>query len=169
METTENTKPLGTQLMEVGLINAGQLEQALQIQAKCGGRLAQVLVSRGYLGREDLQKFVRSQIHVGSIQLVNYDVSREAVKILTKDFAVEHEVMAIDQVRHHLSLAMAFPLDHRTVKEVEDMTGFKVNPFLCSLDDLEDAISRHYGMAVINLKDLGGRFSQQSNFASSAV
>ena len=70
--------------------------------------------------------------------------------------------MAIDQVRHHLSLAMAFPLDHRTVKEVEDMTGYKVNPFLCTLDDLEDAIGRHYGMAVVNLKDLGGRFSLEA-------
>ena len=161
MMQVENAKPLGGRLLEAGLINQRQLVQALQIQAKTGDRLAKVLVSHGYLGKGALHKFIRSQIHVGSIHLQNYDVCQDSVKILSRTFAVEHEVLAIDQVRHHLSLAMTFPLDDRTVSEVEEMTGYKVNRFLCSLDDLEFSIGRHYAKAVLSLQDLAGGFSMR--------
>jgi hypothetical protein len=56
---------------------------------------------------------------------------------------------------------MTFLLDHRTIKEVEEMTGYRVSPCQRSLHDSKDAIGWYYGMAVVRLQDLDGGFPVQ--------
>jgi len=86
-------------------------------------------------------------------------VRRDIVQLLPHDFAREHDVIAIDRFRNHLSLGMACPVDHKTIERVENMCGFKVNSLLCDFDDVELAIRKHYYVNTYCFEDLKIRFS----------
>ena len=58
------TYHLGQLLKEKGVITAKQLEDAIQIQAKTENsrRLGEILISRGFIDRADLQAVIRQQV-----------------------------------------------------------------------------------------------------------
>jgi hypothetical protein len=55
-------KPLGTLLVEKGLINDVQLKQALAVQNEGGGFLGEILVERGWLAASDLVLGLAAQL-----------------------------------------------------------------------------------------------------------
>ncbi len=47
-------KPLGQVLKHMELLGEGQIQEALQIQRKQGGLIGEILITLGYIAREEL-------------------------------------------------------------------------------------------------------------------
>lgn len=137
-------KPIGELLVEAGLIERSQLEEALAVQAKKGGKLVQILIALGFFEPRSFVSFLARQPGIASIDLSHYEVSRELVDLVPREFALKHEVFPIDRLGKLLTLGMVCPLDSATIKELEDHTGLRVKPILCSPEDIRDAITRYY-------------------------
>jgi len=60
-EAVDFRRPLGSLLVERGLITAAQLEQALAAQQESGWRLGEILVSRGWLSLAALHRVLAEQ------------------------------------------------------------------------------------------------------------
>lgn len=54
-------KPLGFYLIEAGLISPSQLLRGLELQAKEGGRIGEVLVAQGWIAQPMLEMFLTMQ------------------------------------------------------------------------------------------------------------
>jgi len=158
-------KQIGALLVEGGLIEPGQLRCALAEQRARGDRLVKTLMSLHYLTASDFQNFLAHMMRFGCIDLRNYSVRRDIVQLLPHDFAQQYDVIAIDRFRNHLSLGMACPLDEKTIERVEKMCGFRVNSFLCSFDDVELAIRKHYYSNTFSFDDLKTRFSTGDKYS----
>lgn len=60
-EAVDFRRPLGSLLLERGLITPSQLEQALADQQETGWRLGEILVSRGWLSLAALHRVLAEQ------------------------------------------------------------------------------------------------------------
>lgn len=153
--TTKNTRPASTErkrigelLVEEGLITEQQLQRALEAQAAEGGKLVENLIKQNSIDIRTFVNFVARQPGIASIDLSHYEVPRDLVKLIPREFAVEHEVFPIDRLGKLLTVGMVCPLDRATLAELEALTGLRVKALLCSADDIHATIKLYYADAA---------------------
>lgn len=131
-------------MVEEGLITETQLKEALDLQAKQGGKVVENLISLGALNWSQFVAFLARRPGVASIDLSNYEIAPDLVSLVPREFAVKHEVFPIDRLGRLLTLGMACPLDSAAIHELEAATGLRVKPLLCDVRDIHRAIKRYY-------------------------
>ena len=137
-------KELGQLLIEQGIINAVQLDQALAVQKTKGGLIGEVLVQLGYTKEEDIAKALTLQYGFPYIPLSSYDISSEVVNVIPSAVARKHMLIAIDKIGTNLTIAMANPLNMQVIEEIETVSGCKVQVFVCTVSDIKKAIEKYY-------------------------
>ena len=120
------------------------LDEALQVQRNNGGKVVEVLVSLGHLKIDDFINFLSRQPGIASIDLVHYQIPRTITELIPKELAVKHEVFPIVKMGKLLTIGMACPLDSATIAHIEEATGLRVKPILCSQHDIRIAIKNYY-------------------------
>ncbi len=140
----EEKRLIGEMLMEEGLINESQLQEALAASKKHGGKVVENLIALKHLVPHDFVVFLANQPGVASIDLLNYTIPKDVIELIPAEFALKHEILPIDKMGRDLTVGMACPLDSRTVQELEGMTGMHIRPLLASLGDTRAALNRYY-------------------------
>lgn len=139
-------KHLGKLLIELGIITWEQLDKALKIQAEQGGLLGQVLITMGATSEEDIVGALATQLGLPYLELSNYDLEEEVIKIIPADIARDKELIPIDKIGNMLTLAMADPMDTQTVENIEKLTGCKVEIFIAKASEIKAAINKYYSL-----------------------
>lgn len=137
-------KKIGEMLFDAGLITEGQLRDALDVQQKRGGKLVEQLISLGHIDPDTFVHFLANQPGVASLDLANYRVSDEIVELIPAEMCIEHEIFPIDRLGKLLTVGMVCPLDSATIQRLEEHTGLRVKPILCSPTDIRRAIQEHF-------------------------
>lgn len=141
----EIPKRIGELLIEEGLITEEELQKALDHQKKHGGKTVDILIGQGSIDAETFVKFLSKRPGIASIDLANYEVPRELISLVPKELAIKHEIFPIDKMARVLTLGMVCPLDRASIEHLQEVTGFKIRPILCSGDDIRAAIKQYYG------------------------
>ena len=137
-------KLIGQLMIDAGLIEPDQLQAALAQQQSTGKKLGDTLEELGLMKRSDFERFISRQPGVASIDLVHYEIPREVVKTIPKDFAIANQVFPIDKLGKLLTVGMACPLDSKSIQELQELTGLRVKALLCSVDDILACIKQYY-------------------------
>ena len=143
-----NTMRIGELLVSAGVVTGKQLEDALAAQMRHGGKLAKTLIALGYLDMQTFIRVVAKEAGVGIIDLLHYDVRNECIDLVPREVAVRHELLPVEKIGHMLTVAMVYPLNTRALYEVEDITGLKARPVMCTPEALWYTIKRHYPQAA---------------------
>ncbi len=139
---------IGELLVNSGVISGKQLDEALSAQMRHGGKLAKTLIGLGYLDMQTFIRVVAREAGVGIIDLLNYDVKDECIELVPRDMAVRHEMLPVEKLGHMLTVAMVYPLNTKALYEVENLTGLKARPVMCTPEALWYTIKRHYPQVV---------------------
>lgn len=139
------TKQLGELLCEKGVINEAQLEKALKIQTEKGGLIGQILVMLGYAKEEEIAQVLTVQYGYPYLPLQSYEVSDEIIKMVPENVCKQYNLIAIDKIGNLLTITMSNPLNVQAVEDVEMLTGCKVQVFISTMTDINNAISKYYG------------------------
>ncbi len=158
MSDANQDTPIGQLLLDEGLIDQAQLNEALALQEAEGGKTFEILVRLGHLDKDHLHDFLSRQPGVATIDLANYSIERDLVELVPKELALRESVLPIDKLGKLLTIAMACPLDKATIAEVEQLTGLRVKGVLCRLDHIAAAVSREY-------RDQGGNGPVEADFS----
>jgi hypothetical protein len=142
----EQGKPrrIGELLVSEGLVTALQIDEALALQKKEGGKVVENLIALDHLDSKEFIGFLSKQPGIASIDLLNYTIPQETIDLVPADFALQHELLPIDQMGRFLTVAMTCPLDARTIEKLEEMAGCRVRPMLASGRDIWAALKRYY-------------------------
>ncbi|MFH1094150.1 MAG: hypothetical protein V1739_08410 [Candidatus Omnitrophota bacterium] len=143
-EQTSSAEKLENALKEMGVLSSEQLKQVLDLQKKEGGTFAQAIVKLGVLGEEDLVSTMVTQFGFPYLQLVNYEIETEIVKIIPKSIAEKYSLIAIDKIGNILTIAMADPLNAPALDSIRKETGLNVEAFISTFSDINNAISQFY-------------------------
>ncbi len=138
-------KQLGELLIERGVITKGQLEKSLQVQKEKGGLLGQVLVVLGFTKEEDIAQALTVQYGFPYLPLQSYELNRDIVKVMPENVARQYCMIAVDRIGDTLTIAMSNPLNMKAIEDIELLTKCKIQIFVSTLTDVNNAIEKFYG------------------------
>lgn len=141
---TQSYRRIGEMLVAREVVTEPQISEALERMRVKGGKLVENLIALGHLNPHDFLCFLTRQGGAASIDLKNYMIPAEIIRLLPAEFALKHEVLPIDKTGSRLTVGIACPLNASTTAEIEAMTQLRVRGVLVSLGDLRAALTRYY-------------------------
>jgi type IV pilus assembly protein PilB len=142
--TVTRSKRLGEILVEQGRISPNQLTEALRRQRVNSKPLGQILVQEGFLTEEELTDSLGEQLGIPHVWLRKGLIDPKIVHILPKEKALRLQVIPMFRVNDVLTLGVADPLAYFVFDEVSKITNLEVQPVICRVDDIENAINEYY-------------------------
>ncbi len=137
-------KSLTEMLVEENLITTEQLEKALKLQRKQGGKLTEVLVNQEMVKAEDLAAVLSVQLNVPLIDLKGHMVQPNALRLIPEYTARKHTLIPLDVVGDTLVVVMADPEDIRTIEDIKAQAKMRVDVALGIPSEIERAIDLNY-------------------------
>lgn len=138
-------KKLGELLVDAGLINNAQLQEALRHQRIAGGRMGSNLVALGFVSEDVLMDFLAHQTGVPRLDLRTLDVPVEVLRRIPKRLADQLNVLPVGiKEPKSLVLAMADPSDLNAVDSARFASGLNIEPVVVSYSALKLAIPEQY-------------------------
>ncbi|MDD5465866.1 MAG: ATPase, T2SS/T4P/T4SS family [Candidatus Omnitrophica bacterium] len=126
------------------LITATQLEQALKVQTTKGGKLSDIIVELKFVKESELITILSEGLGLPLIDLKRFKIDLEIVKIISVDIARHYQIIPISKMGDTITLAMADPLNIFAIDHVRSLTGFKINPIISPVQDINQAIEASY-------------------------
>ncbi|MCX7792981.1 MAG: type IV-A pilus assembly ATPase PilB [Thermodesulfovibrionales bacterium] len=140
---------LGELLVAANLITPEQLKQALDLQRREGGRIGSKLVKLGFVTEEKIVSFLSKQYGVPAINLAEYKIDPNIIKLIPKDLAQKHLIIPVTRVGPNLTIAMADPTNVFAIDDVKFITGYNVEVVVASESAIVEAISKYYGASLV--------------------
>ncbi len=135
-------KPLGACLVDRGLITQSQLDEALFMQSWQRSQLGEILVSEGWVDRQDVLNALSDQT---GLQIADFDSSPpspELCKIKPVEFWLTHNVIPWQRIGPILLVATARADLFPDVRGGLQDAGFTVMPVLVAPDQIDKAIAQ---------------------------
>src|SRR5262245_64841437 len=136
---------LGEMLIKAGLLTPQRLNEALEYQKQNGGKLGLNLVKLGFVKEEELTRILSQQYGVPSIHLAKVDIDDAVVKLIPSEVAQKYLIMPVSRTGSTLTIAMVDPTNVFAMDDIKFMTGYNVEPVVCSETSIKEAIDRYYG------------------------
>ena len=143
-EQTSNSQKLENVLLEMGTVNQAQIDQANEMERKEGSFFTRNIINLGFLGAEDLVSIMVTQFGFPYLQLENYEIDPEIVKLVPQNIALKFSLIAIDKIGNILTIAMADPLNAKAQDEIRKITGLNVETFISTFSEIEAALTKNY-------------------------
>lgn len=136
-------RPLGELLFDEGLINAEQLEQALEIQRTTGKRIGRVLLDMDAVSQEQLGSVLSGQMGIDFVRLGATPVREDLARLLPAAVARRLQVIPMGDEDGTLTVAMVDPLDVVAIDDIRRLVGMPVRTVITTFDDFQGAIDRY--------------------------
>lgn len=135
-------------LVRDGRLTEAQLNQALQFQAKDGGRLGTVLVEHGLVDLDALTIYLGLELGIPIATGAMLErAKRAAVRLLQPTQAFKHKVIPLVVQDRQLIAAIEDPHDFATLEALTQITGYRVLPRVAPEARIYYYIERYYGVA----------------------
>lgn len=138
-------KRLGDLLLSVGLINEGQLEEALEMQKTTKERLGTLLIHHGFITEKQLIEALQMQLGIEFIDLSKTLIEPRMSTVVSKNIARRHGVVPVRVEKDKLYLAMKDPMNFMAIEEVKTASRKRVIPMIATSNGVDRAISNLYG------------------------
>jgi len=132
-------------LLDAGMILPGQCDEALQNRVFFGGRIGTNLIELGFIGEEDLARFLSRKLAVPYVdpkELLN--IPPEVVSLIPPNLALQYHVVPLRLENRRLYVATADPSALRDMDEIAFATGHVVKPLITPEVRLVQALGKYY-------------------------
>lgn len=144
----QKKQKIGEILLAHNFITKEILDKALEYQKTTNCNIAQYLLANGYIKQEQLAQCLCTQFGIPYLPLSSYNISDEMIGLVPVEIAQKYWLIPIEKLGNFLTVVMADPLDTKAIKEVEQVTGCKVRPFVGILSEIIDALEGYYKVEV---------------------
>lgn len=136
---------LGEILLKHTSLSEKQLEDALVVQREKGGKLGDILIERGYLTPEEIQKALSVQLGLPFLSdIPANDISADLVQNIPINYAKENEIIPLRREGTDVVIAIANPLNQTVLEDLRMILKAEIQPVLASPLKIQDAINRVY-------------------------
>jgi len=149
---TKESIQIGQMLIDEDLITSEQLEAGLREQKKSGDLICTALVKLGFIKEDKVFSLLSRQLNIPYIKLRDHDVDSLIIQRVPAKFASHYNIIPLEFKDNILTVAMANPLDIRTLDDVRLLLGLEVKGVLASEPDIDDAIRKYYGVGAETLE-----------------
>ena len=149
----QKKEKIGDILLECNFITKEILDKALKYQEETGGSVTQYLLAYGYIDEGELAQCLCTQFGIPYLPLNSYKIPQDIIKLVPVDIAEKYWLIPVEKIGNLLMVVMADPFDAKAIKEIEEITGCGVQPFVGILSEIIESLEAYYKL-VIKTKDL---------------
>lgn len=136
-------KKLGELLLQEGLIEAEQLNRALEEQRHGGERVGAVLIKMGFISDEVLVEFLARQFHVPSVNPSRLTIPQEIISLIPPEIALKYQAVPFGLMGHTLNVAMADPGNLFVIDDLRFLTRKNIQVHVASEAIIKRVLSRY--------------------------
>ena len=146
---------LGDILINQGLVSNDQMRDALTLMQRGNKHLlGNILVEMGALSRAQLTEVVAQQFSIPMVALDGFVVQPEVLRLVPKEYAVEHQVLPLLVSDKSLVVAVESPVDADYLDELRFSAQKQVVPVIANPDELATRITFEYSKLGMDRTDL---------------
>lgn len=131
-------------LLDSKLITPEQLDEAVKMQENSDKKIGEILVDLGFINENQLLDLLSKQLNVPFIDLKNYPVQPDLVKLLPEFYARHFRAIVLKKEEDHYLVGMVDPQDLLAHDEIERILKAKVHIALIREDDLLSVLDTIY-------------------------
>src|SRR3712207_5571509 len=135
-------------LIEDGLLLPNQLEEAIGIQRKEGGRLLKILTDKQFVTDQDMAFSMGRCLNTPPVNVAKLRVPEEIMSLVPRDMAKANKLVPIARLNGKLFVAMADPTNVVAVDDVKRRVQLEVVPMIATERAVADALSGVTGGAA---------------------
>ena len=135
---------LGDILVSKGLLTRRQLAQALDQQRKSGGRLGQLLVDMGMLSREEMTCTLADQFATDRVHIEISDIDMRIARLVPESLCARFGLVALGEEGNKVIVAMADPLDVVAADAMAMKLDREIRIVVSSPEEIRQAIEAVY-------------------------
>src|SRR3954463_13863256 len=128
-------------LIEDGLLLPNQLEEAVGIQQREGGRLLKILTDRQFVTDQDMTFSMGRCLNVPPINLAKVRIPEETPGLVPRDMAKANKLVPVARLNGKLFVAMADPTNVLAVDDVKRRVQLDVVPMIATEKSVNDALA----------------------------
>lgn len=151
-------KHLGQILFQTGIINSRQLKEAIleQTNNAPGERLGRIIKRLGFASDHQIRNALSCCLEIPYVHLSEFDIDPNVLKHIPAEFARSHALIPLMLYEDRLVVAMEDPSNSETLNMLHFMSGHVIEHVLGAAEEIDYAISQHYGTSDIEdvLKNL---------------
>ena len=133
---------VGNYLIEKGLLQPGQLEQALHVNQGSEEKLGQLLVQLGFVSERDFACSLAEMLGLDLAESEHYQNALDISDRVNKEFLIRNRVLGLDESDQVLTVAMADPGDTYLLDALKLSTGKQIHPFVGTAADIQAALEQ---------------------------
>ena len=118
---------IGDLLVDNNIITEEQLVLALKEQRKLGLKLGQTLIELGFIGEDELLKFLASQLNIPLVNLKHFNFDADMVKRLPEAIARRFRAIVLGEENGRIRVGMADPMDIFAYDEITKYLKQSIN------------------------------------------
>lgn len=142
-----NKSFIAEMLLANNLITKEQLDKAIEQQKKTDKKIGQILVESGYIEEVKLLQLLSEQLHVPFIDLKNYPLDPNIVKLLPEFYARHYRAIVLKKEGDAYLVGFVDPQDFLAHDEIARILKSKVQVALIREDDLLYVLDNIYRRA----------------------
>ena len=135
---------VGELLSKAGYITPAQLAFAKKELKKNGGRLGAILRQHDYIDDDTIYTFLSRQHNFTPVLISNEPPSKDAIKLMSYEFAKRYMALPLRLAGNTLQLTMAEPTDTEAVEKLQEELGKDLAVCVSMEKDLVEAFQKYY-------------------------
>lgn len=147
---------LGDLLIRNGLLTEEQFAKAVNEQKMNKERLPATLIRLKYISEDDLAAFQSRQYGAPLIDLAEFEVDTNVVKLISADVVQKYHLIPISRAGATLIVAMSDPSNIFAIDDIKFMTGHNVEVVVATEGAIKNAIDRYYDQSASLADVMGG-------------
>jgi len=150
----KNQQQIADILLKKGIIDAGQLSEALKETNKTGFSLERALEKLGFISEVEIAQILADSLGVPFMDLRDYLIDPEVIKLIPEITAKKHKAVPLFKIGNNLTVAMADPLDITAIDDIRSKSKMEaIEPVLSTDGMIQKVIDQYYGV-IGNANDI---------------
>lgn len=139
---------LGDVLIELGFIDAEELDKGLDLSKNKNLILGDALLELGFIDERKLYKGLEFLFNVPYVDLSETAIEKDAVMLIPESLAKRYDVIPIKKRKNSLTVVMHDPVNFYAVDDIKNLTDMDVEVVITPKKDILSAIDRYYGSEI---------------------
>ena len=146
---------LGAILLQLGYVSDTDLQKALEKHSELGGRLADILIDNGIVNERRIARAIEDELGYPLVNLTMLEPDPEVTALIDGNKAQELAAFPFKLENDKLRVAFIDPLNTMAIEQIEDATGYVVDPHQALRDHIKWAIASYYPELGLDIPDMG--------------
>jgi type IV pilus assembly protein PilB len=159
-------------LIEDGLLLPAQLQEAISVQKKQGGRLLKILTDQNFVTEQDMVISMGRCLDTPPVNLAKMRIPEKVLELVPKDMARAYKLAPICKLGNKLFVAMADPLNVLALDDLRQRTKMEIVPMITTDRAVTEALSG-VGSSTANmdavLRDAAQKAAQEAALSPDSI